>query len=98
MTTNLHCPKQANGSHLLPCLGTEQINPLFLKKSDGKWDQRIVVVVSHDRFFLDEVCTDTLHLSGIARRLTPSRGNYSLWRRRRQQLQREFKRRTDLRA
>ena len=57
-----------------------------------------MVVVSHDRFFLDEVCTDTLHLSGIARRLTPSRGNYSLWRRRRQQLQREFKRRTDLRA
>jgi ATP-binding cassette subfamily F protein 3 len=69
-----------------------------LSTNEASWSQRIVVVVSHDRFFLDEVCTDTLHLSGRARRLTPSRGNYSLWHRRRQQLQREFKRRTELRA
>jgi len=48
------------------------------------WKQRIVVIVSHDRHFLDEVCTDCLHISGAARRLTQSRGNYSLWAKRRQ--------------
>lgn len=47
------------------------------------WKQRIVVIVSHDRHFLDEVCTDCLHISGAARRLTQSRGNYSLWAKRR---------------
>jgi ATP-binding cassette subfamily F protein 3 len=32
------------------------------------WAERIVVVVSHDRFFLDEVCEDVLHVSGVAKR------------------------------
>jgi len=47
------------------------------------WKQRIVVIVSHDRHFMDEVCTDCLHISGAARRLTQSRGNYSTWAKRR---------------
>jgi len=47
------------------------------------WKQRIIVIVSHDRHFLDEVCTDCLHISGAARRLTQSKGNYSLWAKRR---------------
>lgn len=47
------------------------------------WKERIIVIVSHDRHFLDEVCTDCLHISGAARRLTQSRGNYSLWAKRR---------------
>lgn len=51
------------------------------------WQQRMVVVVSHDRVFLDEVCSDTLHVSGAARQLTQSRGNYSSWAKRRQQQQ-----------
>jgi len=48
------------------------------------WKQRIVVIVSHDRHFLDEVCSDCLHISGASRRLTQSKGNYSLWAKRRQ--------------
>ncbi len=41
--------------------------------------RRIVVIISHNRCFLDEICTDCLHVSGSSRRLTQSRGNYSLW-------------------
>ncbi|KAJ1453912.1 P-loop containing nucleoside triphosphate hydrolase protein [Pelagophyceae sp. CCMP2097] len=52
------------------------------------WKERTVVIVSHDRFFLDEVCGDCLHISGAARRLTQSHGNYSTW----------FQRRCDQRA
>lgn len=66
--------------------------------TSSSWENRIVIVVSHDRHFLDEVCTDTLHLSGRAKRLTPSRGNYTLWAGRRKQLQDEFARRTALRV
>jgi ATP-binding cassette subfamily F protein 3 len=47
------------------------------------WKERIVVLVSHDRHFMDEVCTDCLHVSGAARKLTQSRGNYSTWAKRR---------------
>lgn len=47
------------------------------------WQSRIVVVVSHDRVFVDEACTDMLHISGVAKRLTPSRGSYSTWAQRR---------------
>eukprot|EP01043_Picozoa_sp_COSAG02_P022169 COSAG02_NODE_1144_length_14244_cov_16.832096_11_plen_744_part_00 len=47
------------------------------------WESKIVMVVSHDRTFLDAVCTDTLHISGAARRLTQERGNYSAWAKRR---------------
>ncbi|GMI48191.1 hypothetical protein TrCOL_g2043 [Triparma columacea] len=47
------------------------------------WKERIVVIVSHDRAFLDEVCSDCLHISGAAKRLTQARGNYSTWSKRR---------------
>jgi len=47
----------------------------------------MVVIVSHDRCFLDEVSSDTLHVSGAARKLTQSRGNYSAWKKRREQQQ-----------
>ena len=40
--------------------------------------------VSHDRSFLDEVCTDVMHISGVARRLTQERGNYSMCAKRRE--------------
>ena len=47
------------------------------------WSNRILVTVSHDREFLDSVCTDVLHISGIARRLTQERGNYTMCAKRR---------------
>ena len=47
------------------------------------WESRIVITVSHDRAFLDATCTDCLHISGAARRLTQERGNYSTWMKRR---------------
>jgi ATP-binding cassette subfamily F protein 3 len=47
------------------------------------WQSRVVVCVSHDRTFLDAVCSDSLHISGVARRLTQERGNYSTWAKRR---------------
>ncbi|KAJ8608392.1 hypothetical protein CTAYLR_008157 [Chrysophaeum taylorii] len=43
------------------------------------WADRIVVVVSHDRVFLEDVCTDVLHISGAARRLTQTHGSYRVW-------------------
>ncbi|EKX47442.1 hypothetical protein GUITHDRAFT_106885 [Guillardia theta CCMP2712] len=51
------------------------------------WKSRIVVVVSHDRMFLDAVCTDMLHISGIARRLTHHKGNYNEYEERRKEMQ-----------
>ena len=51
------------------------------------WQSRTVIIVSHDRVFLDEVTSDTLHVSGAARQLTQSRGNYSSWAKRREQQQ-----------
>ena len=45
----------------------------FLK---NKW-AKTVVIVSHARTFLNEVCTDVIHLSG--RRLTCYRGNYEVF-------------------
>ena len=56
-------------------------------KTSEAWQSRIVVIVSHDRVFLDDVTTDTLHVSGAARKLTQSRGNYSSWAKRREQQQ-----------
>ena len=38
-------------------------------KTSEAWQQRTIVVVSHDRVFLDETCTDTLHVSGAARQV-----------------------------
>ena len=43
------------------------------------WQSRVVVVVSHDRHFLDAATTDSLHISGAARKLTPHRMCYSAW-------------------
>jgi ATP-binding cassette subfamily F protein 3 len=54
------------------------------------WKQRIIVIVSHDRHFLDEVCSDCLHISGASRRLTQSKGNYTLWAKRRREEQALF--------
>lgn len=61
------------------------------------WATRMMVVVSHDRFFVDEVCTDMLHISGVARRLTQSKGSYSTWARFRIEQQRGFAHRTKIR-
>lgn len=54
------------------------------------WNQRIIVIVSHDRHFLDEVCSDCLHISGASRRLTQSKGNYTIWAKRRREEQALF--------
>jgi len=51
------------------------------------WKERMVVIVSHDRHFMDEVCTDCLHISGAAKRLTQCRGNYSKWAKQRKEEQ-----------
>ena len=56
------------------------------------WQDRIVVVVSHDRYFVDEVCTDVLHISGAAKRLTQTHGNYSVWQARRKEQQLTYSR------
>lgn len=54
------------------------------------WKDRMVVIVSHDRAFMDEVCTDCLHISGAAKRLTQCRGNYSKWAKQRKEQQIRF--------
>ncbi|KAJ1455869.1 P-loop containing nucleoside triphosphate hydrolase protein [Pelagophyceae sp. CCMP2097] len=50
---------------------------------EANWAERIVVIVSHDRCFLEDVCTDVLHISGAARRLTQTHGSYETWEARR---------------
>jgi len=66
-------------------------------KSSPTWEDRIIVVVSHDRYFLDEVCGDILHVSGVAKRLTQSHGSYSTWSKRRGEQQKAFARTVELR-
>lgn len=66
-------------------------------KTNPTWEDRIIVVVSHDRFFLDEVCGDVLHVSGVAKRLTQSHGSYSVWAKRRAEQQKAFARTVELR-
>ncbi|CAK0857940.1 unnamed protein product [Prorocentrum cordatum] len=61
------------------------------------WAERIVIVVSHDRFFIDETCTDTLHISGVGKRLTQSKGNLTSWARTRADQQRAFASNTKVR-
>ena len=63
----------------------------------SRWAGRVIVCVSHDRAFIDEVCTDTLHISGAARRLTSHRGNYTAWAARRAEQQKAWHRRAELR-
>ncbi len=62
------------------------------------WRERTVVVVSHDRVFIDEVCSDVLHISGAARRLTQSHGNYSTWAARRAEQKLAYDREVSVRA
>eukprot|EP00931_Biecheleriopsis_adriatica_P106298 TRINITY_DN80778_c0_g1_i1.p1 TRINITY_DN80778_c0_g1~~TRINITY_DN80778_c0_g1_i1.p1 ORF type:complete len:732 (-),score=222.01 TRINITY_DN80778_c0_g1_i1:129-2324(-) len=62
------------------------------------WQSRIVVVVSHDRVFLDESCTDMLHISGVARKLTASKGSYSTWAKRRAEQQKARERQLEVEA
>eukprot|EP00729_Bicosta_minor_P013745 gene13745-25752_t len=47
------------------------------------WDRRVIITVSHDRAFLDAVCTDCLHISGAAKRVTQNKGNFTTWSKRR---------------
>lgn len=61
--------------------------------SNSLWSDSVIIAVSHDKRFLDDVATDTLHVSGVARRLTQVRGNYSLWAGRRKQELLAFERR-----
>jgi len=62
------------------------------------WQSRIVVVVSHDRVFVDESCTDMLHISGVARKLTASKGSYSTWAKRRAEQQKAREHQLELEA
>ena len=62
------------------------------------WKERTIVVVSHDRAFIDEVCSDVLHISGAARRLTQSHGNYSTWAARRAEQKLAYDREVSVRA
>jgi ATP-binding cassette subfamily F protein 3 len=41
------------------------------------WADRVIVCVSHDRTFLEDVCGDVLHISGHCRRLTQTHGDYA---------------------
>ena len=43
--------------------------------TDKTRNDRIVVMVSLDRHFIDEVCSECLHISGAAKRITQTRGN-----------------------
>ena len=55
-------------------------------------------IVSHDRCFLDDVTTDVLHVSGVARRLTQTRGNYTTWAQRRADQRKTLERTSAVRA
>ena len=73
---------------------------MFLAKElveNPVWKSRIIVCVSHDRHFLDETTTDSLHISGVAKRLTSHRMNYSSWAKKRREQQIALKKRTELR-
>jgi len=61
------------------------------------WKSRIVVVVSHDRTFTDAVCSDMLHISGTARRLTLHRGNYEAFEAKRKEMQEAYAKSSELR-
>ena len=65
--------------------------------SSSTWQSRVVVVVSHDRHFLDAATTDSLHISGAARKLTPHRMCYSAWAAKREEQQKALQKRAQLR-
>mmetsp|Transcript_28412 Transcript_28412/g.36749 ORF Transcript_28412/g.36749 Transcript_28412/m.36749 type:complete len:800 (-) Transcript_28412:246-2645(-) len=62
------------------------------------WKDKTIVIVSHDRYFIDEVCSDVLHISGVARRLTQSHGNYTTWSQRRSEQQIAYAKQVALRT
>ena len=62
------------------------------------WKERIICVVSHDREFLDSACTDVLHISGHAKRLTQQRGSYTTWAKRRAEQQAAWEKKAKDRA
>jgi ATP-binding cassette, subfamily F, member 3 len=62
------------------------------------WKDRTVVIVSHDRYFIDSVCSDVLHISGVARRLTQTHGNYTTWATRRAEQQIAYAKQVALRT
>jgi len=73
---------------------------MFLAKElveNPVWKSRIIVCVSRDRHFLDETTTDSLHISGVAKRVTSHRMNYSSWAKKRREQQIALKKRTELR-
>ena len=73
---------------------------MFLSRelsTNPAWNSRIIVTVSHDRHFLDEVTTDSLHISGVAKRLTSHRMSYSAWAKKRREQQLAMGRKMELR-
>ena len=50
------------------------------------------------RAFLDDACTDVLHISGHAKRLTQQRGSYTTWAKRRAEQQATWARKSKDRA
>merc|ERR1712194_453309 len=64
--------------------------------TSATWQSRIIVVVSHDRVFIDESCTDLSHISGVARRLTQTKGSYSTWAKRRRDQQKARERQLEI--
>ena len=61
------------------------------------WRTRVVLVVSHDRHFLDACTTDSLHISGVARKLTAHAMPYGAWAAKREEQQKALRRRVALR-
>jgi len=61
------------------------------------WASRVMVVVSHDRHFLDDCTTDSLHISGAARRVTLHNMSYSAWAKKRKEQQMTLERKVALR-
>ena len=95
--------RRSSGSRICCCWRADQ-PPVDWGRALAGWGSRptrrggpLIVVVSHDRFFLDEVCGDVLHVSGVAKRLTQSHGSYSTWAKRRAEQQKAFARTVELR-
>jgi ATP-binding cassette subfamily F protein 3 len=63
-----------------------------------RWADKMVAIVSHDRAFLDGACSDVLHISGHAKRLTQQRGSYTTWAKRRKEQQEAWEKKAKDRA
>jgi len=61
------------------------------------WKSRVVIIVSHDKSFTDAVCTDMLHISGAAKRLTLHKGNYEAFEVKRKDMQAQYAKSSELR-